>query len=131
MTTGALLVLTLSFSLAPRSVRAQPESVPVAPTGPASVVRRLSSPATVERPPLAVSLRRLTLVEQPEQPIDPAHAMATNPPPTTGEPPGITQRWWFWAAMGAVAVGAAVFLVAATRQSEAPQTRLGNMEAFR
>jgi hypothetical protein len=66
------------------------------------------------------------------QPVEPSHAVPTAPlPAPAGEPPSITQKWWFWAAVGALVVSTTVLLVVATREAEAPRTRLGNMEAFR
>ena len=59
------------------------------------------------------------------------HAVSSDPLLRPVSRASITQKWWFWAAVGALVVSTTVLLVAATREAEAPRTRLGNMEAFR
>jgi hypothetical protein len=74
--------------------------------------------------------RPFRLAQAQAQPVEPMHAV-TNAPVATAEPLPLTQKWWFWAAAGLLLVTTTVLLVVATRDPEAPRTRLGNMEAFR
>jgi tetratricopeptide (TPR) repeat protein len=52
--------------------------------------------------------------------------------PSVEETPPIYKRWWFWAAVGAVAVGATVGIVLATsgKQASPPSTGLGSQGVF-
>jgi tetratricopeptide (TPR) repeat protein len=52
--------------------------------------------------------------------------------PSVSESPPIYERWWFWAAIGAVAVGATVGIVLATsgKQASPPSTGLGSKGVF-
>jgi hypothetical protein len=161
VTIRALLITTLLWALGPRAASAQPElprapAPAVDACGAAQLVGREASRevrnplrvlrtfdpwgsrAPVWRPasagpasPQVFTGRRLSLRTQ-GQPVEPAHAVPTAPPSApAGEPPSLTQKWWFWAAVGALVVSTTVLLVVATREAEAPRTRLGNMEAFR
>lgn len=47
-------------------------------------------------------------------------------PTDPGSPPTMASRWWFWSAVGAVAVASAVVIVASSRGSAPPGTALGN-----
>jgi hypothetical protein len=115
----ALIVFLIS-ALAASVARAEPRPPPTA----ALPALRLDS-ALIARINL---LRPLSLATQSQQPVEPMHAVG--PAPVTGEPLSLTQKWWFWAAVGGLVVTTVVLLVVATRGSEAPRTRLGNMEAF-
>jgi hypothetical protein len=52
-------------------------------------------------------------------------------PHALSEDPWLVRKWWFWTIVGALAVGTGIVVVVATRGSDEPSTRLGNMEAFR
>jgi hypothetical protein len=130
----ALLLTTLVAAVGPRAAAAQP-----ARRGPPAVQTRTSAPVADRAVPRSLVLatfaaRRLSLSTQnpppAPQPVEPMHAVTGNQPQVTADS-SLTQKWWFWAAMGTLAVGSAVLLLAAVRPSEAPSTRLGNMEAFR
>jgi hypothetical protein len=77
---------------------AEPTPPPAAPPPPAL---HESPPRTAEAPPLVV-------------------ARAAEPPPA--EEPSVFSRWWFWTAVGAVAVaaGAAVFVETRTHKPNCP-----------
>jgi tetratricopeptide (TPR) repeat protein len=57
---------------------------------------------------------------------------ASTPGSSISDTPPIYKRWWFWAAVGAVAVGATVGIVLATsgKQASAPSTGLGSQGVF-
>ena len=52
--------------------------------------------------------------------------------PAVSETPPVYKRWWFWAAVGAVAVGATVGIILATsgKQASPPSTGLGSQGVF-
>jgi hypothetical protein len=119
----AALILCLISALTATAVRAEPR-----PPATAALPALRLDPALAAR---IASLRPLALAtqsQQPAQPVEPMHAVG--PAPVSGEPLSLTQKWWFWAAVGGLVVTTVVLLVVATRGSEAPRTRLGNMEAF-
>jgi hypothetical protein len=133
----ALLILTLFSALEPRAAWAEPQPprAPLSPSGRSGALQPFWRPPSAgPASPPAASWRRLSQVggaASQGQPVEPMHAVTNDPPPPPGEPPSITQKWWFWAAVGALVVSTTVLLVVATREPEAPRTRLGNMEAFR
>ncbi len=123
-----LLIGLLVCALAPRAVSAQPER----PAGPSARIDPWRGCRPASGPPATLldpKPRLLAAVTQ-GQPVEPVHAVSRETL-SAGERASITQKWWFWAAVGALAVSATVLVVAATRGAEAPRTRLGNMEAFR
>jgi len=70
-----------------------------------------------------------------QPPLEPdLAALATAAPPAglqlnqtdPGSPPTMVSRWWFWTALGAVAVASAVVIVASSRGAAPPATALGN-----
>lgn len=67
----------------------------------------------------------------PEAPVAEARTDLTTAPPVS-EPPPIYTRWWFWAAVGAVAVGATVGIVLAAsgKQASPPSSGLGSQGVF-
>lgn len=95
----------------------------------------------------------------PSDPAEPAEDPALPPPPAPPVPPGlsphaapplprpevapalsldsaaepptpVTQKWWFWATVGAVVAGTVTVFLLTTSGNTPPGTRLGNMEAF-
>jgi hypothetical protein len=46
--------------------------------------------------------------------------------PSPAVPPSMVSRWWFWTAVGAVAVATAAVVIASSRGSGPPTTNLGN-----
>jgi hypothetical protein len=105
------------------------------PAGPARATRgqRLTSPGfwpTLSddgagiRPALSP---RLLLQEQPAPVyVPPTTAVA----PVAPENQSITDRWWFWAAVGGVVAATLVVILIAGRGPSAPSSTLGNMDAF-
>jgi pyruvate/2-oxoglutarate dehydrogenase complex dihydrolipoamide acyltransferase (E2) component len=98
----------------------------------------VSAPATSGSPPPATS-GVMPAGEAPRPPLPPSAAVA----PTAAEPPvvllvpppkpapSVTDQWWFWTAVAGVVVVTATVLLVSTRGSDAPSTKLGNMEAFK
>lgn len=60
--------------------------------------------------------------------VPPGAQLGAAPEPTPDKP--ITQRWWFWTAVGAAVVTTVVVIVVATREPSPPASTLGNMDAF-
>lgn len=83
----------------PTPAATPPPVAPIAPVTP-------SPPAATPTPP-------------PPAPAPPAAAtpevVVAAPPPSTGAPRAFYTRWWFWTAVGAVAVGATVTAIALSR----------------
>jgi hypothetical protein len=120
------LIFFLVSALAAADARAERAAVS-APTAARPELRL--DPALLAR--LAAAPPRALALQNPQpQPVEPVHAVNAAPAPATGEPLSLTQKWWFWAAVGGLVVTTLVLVVVATRGSEAPRTRLGNMEAF-
>jgi hypothetical protein len=70
---------------------------------------------------------RLLLQEQPAPVyVPPAAGVA----PAPAESQSITDRWWFWAAVGGVVAATLVVILIAGRGPSAPSSTLGNMDAF-
>jgi hypothetical protein len=46
--------------------------------------------------------------------------------PAPATQPSMLSRWWFWTAVGAVAVATATVIIASSRGSGPPSTQLGN-----
>jgi hypothetical protein len=124
VTVRVLLAGTLVLALGPRAAWAGPDQTGPATAAPVAAVRQ------VQRLHPAFSPVRLSLAAR-VQPVEPMHTVPTDPAPVAGEPIALTQKWWFWAAVGTLVVSSVVLLVVATRESGPPRTQLGNMEAFR
>lgn len=89
-------------------------------------------------------MKRVAPDEPPARVPDPARAAQTlanaAPPPEHAPPPrerrrkgSVLGRWWFWTAVGVVAIGGTVAIVAASGDgggTDVPQTALGAQEAF-
>jgi hypothetical protein len=70
---------------------------------------------------------RLLLQEQPAPVyVPPGPAVA----PVAPENQSITDRWWFWTAVGGVVAATLVVILIAGRGPSAPSSTLGNMDAF-
>ncbi len=122
------LVIFLASMLAATPARAEQAPAPRASLG---VPALRMDPALLR--PRASARFQVALQQSPpnhNQPVEPVHAVTAGPV-TAGEPLALTQKWWFWAAAGLLLVTTTVLLVVATREPDAPRTRLGNMEAFR
>jgi tetratricopeptide (TPR) repeat protein len=69
---------------------------------------------------------------EPPKTQDTAKPLPPPPPPpqpeTSSSP--IYSKWWFWAGVGVIAVGAGVVTYAATRSESAPSTDLGNFQVM-
>ena len=70
---------------------------------------------------------RLLLQETPGPVYVPPGASPESAPP---ESTSVTERWWFWAAIGGVVVATVAIILIAGRAPSAPGSTLGNMEAF-
>jgi hypothetical protein len=125
ITRALLAAVVLTVTVGPRETRGEPAAVPAPGARPASI--------EPDRRSLSVFQPRLSsaLLTAQDRPVEPAHAVPTGSPAGAAESLAITQKWWFWVGVGALLVTTTVLLVVATRDPEAPRTRLGNMEAFR
>jgi hypothetical protein len=73
---------------------------------------------------------RLALQEPAPAPYVPPGADLT-PAATPAETPRpVTKRWWFWAAVGGLAVATVAVILIAGGSPSAPGSTLGDMEAF-
>lgn len=78
------------------------------------------------RPPWA----RLALQEPVPAPYVPPGADLTPAPTPAERPRPVTKRWWFWAAVGGLAVATVAVILIAGGSPSAPGSTLGDMEAF-
>jgi hypothetical protein len=102
--------------------------------GGATVAADVSSAFNGELPGNVIPSRpppHLSFSSSQSQPMEPVHAVPTGRPASATEPYTVTQKWWFWTAVGTLLVTTTALLIVATRESSAPRTRLGDMEAFR
>jgi hypothetical protein len=113
-------------------------------TGPGTVkgARRIAivvlAAALLAPPPLSAQTPQVA----PGSPVLPAAAPPSSPQakPSSAPSPAldfgtartaprpVTERWWFWTAVGTVVVATAVLLVLANREPAPPATTLGNQE---
>jgi len=66
--------------------------------------------------------------------VAPAASVATTPARDSAQAPtqgGVTSRWWFWTALGVVAVGATVTVIAVTHERSGDEGSLGSIRAGR
>jgi hypothetical protein len=86
--------------------------------------------ATPANQPTRPPRTRLALQEPAPAPYVPPGADLT-PAATPAEARRpITKRWWFWAAVGGLAVATVAVIVIAGGSPSAPRSTLGDMEAF-
>jgi tetratricopeptide (TPR) repeat protein len=90
---------------------AAPATLPAAPTTGAT-----PEPSAEVAPPGRVTPPTATS----QEPQGIASASLVAPVPSPPEPRPLYRRWWFWTALGAVAVGAVIASVALASSSEAP-----------
>lgn len=82
----------------------------------------------------ASQVQDVRAADVPNPPTSPSPTLATDTLPAgvqldgaaTSEEPTLVSRWWFWTAVGAVAIATAAIIVASSRGSAPPSTTLGN-----
>jgi hypothetical protein len=104
----------------------------------AAAILVVATAALVERPaaatppnPLARQpWKRLALQEPAPAPyLPPGADLTPSSPPAEPRRP-ITKRWWFWAAVGGLAVATVAVILIAGSSPSPPGSTLGDMEAF-
>jgi hypothetical protein len=94
----------------------RPAEAPATVTAPVALAPPVAGDGPATTPPVALAPS-----------VAPAPSLVVAPPPAAGER-RLTQRWWFWTAVGAVVVAGVTGIVLATRggSTEVPGTTLGS-----